>query len=488
MTMPDHHGARLQDAPTTNAVSCMTRRDVVVGAGAALAVPLLAGRRARAGEGPDAFHDPAYSVLRPRGFLVDPLTPAARRAQEAPRAIQGIPVTGLPESVPELDERIVELMAMSGIPGVSLALARKKELLLTRGYGRASLVGEVPVEPTMPATVMSVSKTFTATAALTLVRDRRLRLDDLAFRLLADEPLPGAGQGIDPRQYKITVYHLMSHTSGLFDVVESLNDPPRFEMLARRGAIRLVHGRIAQNDLVRAGMEHQLLFDPGQRFAYSGQGMQVLARIVEKVSGLRLDRYIQKQVFDPLGIRSYYVGSYLDDGQYRAFVQPSRERLYAMSPCLYDKGRNTHRPRDVPRNEYVSWGQADACGWGSLSSLDLLRYVAAVPDLVGPELWTAMTERPQVVNEAGQRAPGPFGLGFAVIDGANRKGINHSGGWPGESSFVELRPDGESLAVLVNSDDASRVQDIIAAAREYMKRTRSVRLESPGWQDYGYPA
>src|SRR5262249_43253306 len=159
------------------------------------------------------------------------------------------------------------------------------------GYGRASLAGNVPVEPTMPATIMSISKSVTATAALTLVRDRKLRLDDRAFPLLADGPLLAPGQAVDQRQYKIEMHHLMSHTSGLFNVVEKLNDPPQFQTLAHRGAIRLVHGRIAQNDLVRIGMKEPLLFEPGQKYAYSGQGMQVLGRIVEKVSALRLDRY-----------------------------------------------------------------------------------------------------------------------------------------------------------------------------------------------------
>jgi CubicO group peptidase (beta-lactamase class C family) len=488
MTVPCRIDSERNDAATPCAVLPVTRREALATAGAALTLPIFAPwRAATAGEEPDMFHDPAYSVLRRRTDLVDRLAPVARQAQETRRLVRGIRVTGLPESVPELDDRIAEIMTASGIPGVSLALARNNELLVARGYGRASLVGDVPVEPPMPATIMSVSKTVTVMAALTLVRDGKLKLEDRAFQLLQDGPLPAGSASIDPRQYDIEIHHLMSHTSGLFNVVESLNDPSRFGALARRGAIRLVHGRIGQNDLVRIGMEKKLLFAPGQRYAYSGQGIQVLGRIVEWVSGLRLDHYIQKAVFDPLGIRSYYVGSYLDDAQYAAFLRPARDDLYAMSPCIYDKSRNTHRPKDVPRNEYVSWGQADACGWGSMSSLDLLRYVSAVPELVSPELWNTMTRRAIVVNDAGQSAPGPFGLGFAVVERGARKGINHNGEWPGERSFVALRPDGGSLAVLVNSDDAPRVHDIIGAAGQFLDRLGSAKLESPGWQDYGYP-
>jgi len=482
--MPDRTDRTPPDVTIARAGSALTRRDLLVGS-ATLAAGALAGSKARAvGERVDPFHDPAYSLLPPRFALVDRLSPSARQAQEKPRSINGIRVTGLPDSVPELDDKIVGIMAGSGIPGVSLALAKNDALALTRGYGRASVAGNVPVEPTMPATIMSVSKTVTAMAALTLVRDGKLRLNDLAFEVLQEGPLLAPDQPFDRRQYKIEVHHLMSHTSGLFNAVETLNDPPRFQALAQRGAIRLIHGRIGQNDLVRVGMNKPLLFNPGEKFAYSGQGMQVLARVVEKVGGRRLDRYIQEEMFDPLGIRSYYVVTYLNDPQYDAFMKPNREALYAMAPAVFDKTRNVHRPRLAARGEYMSWGQADACGWGSLNALDLLRFVSAVPSVVGATLWRHLTERPPVFNDAGK--PCPFGLGWVVVEKDGRKGINHNGIRPGERSFTALRPDGGSLAILINSDNDMGVRRIIAAAGELLDRLDSLHLQSPRWQDYGF--
>jgi CubicO group peptidase (beta-lactamase class C family) len=461
----------------------ITRREVLASAVAlsASTLPALTSRAASE----DPFHDPGFSVLRPRPVLVKELRPVARQAQETPRVVKGVAVTGLPESVPELDDRIIDVMTASGIPGVSLALAKDNRLLVARGYGRASPVGNVVVEPTMPSTIMSVSKTVTVMAALTLVRDKRLRLDDPAFRILGDMPLLAPGQSADSRLSKVEVRHLMSHTSGLFNVVEMLNDPAYFDMLARRGAIRLLHGRIGQNDLVRIGMKVPLLFEPGQKYAYSGQGIQVLGRIVEKVSGLRLDRYIQQALFDPLGIRSYYVGSYLDDAQYAQLMRPNREQLYTMSPAVYDKSSNRHHPLER-RAEYVSWGQADACGWGSLSALDLLRYVAAVPSIVGSDLWRDMLERPLVINDAGQSAPAPMGLGFVITQKGPNKGIFHDGVWPGERSFAGLRGDGTCFALLLNSDDGPRVAQILAAATQLLDRLNQLTLSPPEWQDYGY--
>lgn len=488
MTTPPTPSNQTSAGPITSL--CITRRNALA-AGAAVATAAAVGPTARArGELPtEPFHDPSYSVIHPRGELIGSLSAAALRAQQMPRVVKGIQVTGLPEFLPDLDDKVIEAMTSSGIPGVSLALAKDNRLICARGYGRASLLGTVPAEPTMPATIMSVNKPVTVAAALTLVRDKRLRLNDLAFRILQDAPLLAPGQSVDPRQQRIEVHHLMSHTAGLFDVVESLNDPARFQTLAQRGDIKLVHGRIVQNDLVRLGMKENLLFDPGQKYAYSGQGMQVLGRIVEKVSGMRLDRYIQKALFDPLGIRSYFVGSYLSDEQYRKFMRANRENLYAMAPTLYDKDRKVHRAQDVSNIGYVSWGQADACGWGSLNSLDLLRFVSAFPNLVGPEVWQATTERPWIVNDKGERVLGPMGLGWGVSgpDTGASKGISHGGAWPGERSFAGLRPDGGSLAVLVNSDDDPHVDQIVGAARQFLNRLNAAQLRSPSWQDYGFP-
>jgi N-acyl-D-amino-acid deacylase len=465
----------------------MTRRRLL--AAGVIVVPTLAASNARsvAEVLDDPFHDPSYSLIRPRSELVSRLSSRAREAQETPRHVRGISITGLPEAVPELDDAIVDIMAASGIPGVSVALARNNELVVARGYGRASIVGDIPVEPTMPATIMSVSKAITVIAALAMVRDKKLRLDDLVFPLLQDNPLLALPQSVDPRQYKIQVRHLMSHTSGLFNNVEGLNDPALFQMLARRGAIRLVHGRTCQNDLVRLGMKESLLFEPGQRYAYSGQGIQVLGRIVEKVSGQRLDHYIQKEIFQSLGVRSYYVGSYLDDDQYRELMRPNRERLYAMSPTPFDKDGNHNKPRDVTNVGYVSWGQADACGWGSLNSIDLLRFVSAVPAIAGPELWGQITERPLVIDDAGQRVPAPMGLGWVITEKGGNKGIYHNGLWPGERSFAGLRPDGGSFAILVNSDRPPYIGQIVATVGRILSRPEALHFRSLGWQDYGYP-
>jgi CubicO group peptidase (beta-lactamase class C family) len=435
----------------------------------------------------DAFHDPTYSRICPRAELVKPLGDEALQAQEQPRSVNGISVTGLPLSIPELDEAVIRILKESGIPGVAICGAKKDQLIFTRGYGRASVVSRVPVEPTMPATIMSVSKPLTVTAALTLVRDGKLRLDELAFNILRDPPILASGQSADPRSRNITIRQLMSHTSGLFNAVEKLDDPPRFRALAQQRRIQLIHNRIVQNDLVRVGMKEKLLFNPGSKFSYSGQGMQVLGRVVEKVGGLRLDKYIRRHVFAPLGIRSYYVGSYLSDNEYRQFINANGEQVYAMCPALYDKAQHRHRPKNVSNPGYVSWGAADSCGWGIVNAIDLLRWVTFVLKLLGPELTEATTERPWVVNDKGERVQSTMGLGWGVRKGRDgAAGLSHGGGWPGERSLAVRRTDGSTYAFLVNSDDDPHIDQISNTVRQYLHNIKGIPPQAPQWKDYGF--
>jgi CubicO group peptidase (beta-lactamase class C family) len=249
------------------------------------------GRAAQANDSaPSASHDPSYCEIPTREHLIRGLSTTALRAQAKPRLVNGISITGLPTSLLEIDRQITGIMRASPVPGVALAVAKGKWPVLTRGYGTATLNGHVAVEPTTVGGWMSVTKTLTVAAALALVRDWKLHFEERACSILTEPPLLASGETADPRRAAITVRELMSHTAGLFNTIERLNDPGRFSEMARRKEIQLVHDMITQEDVVRIGWKEPLLFDPGTKFAYSGQGMQVLARVVEHRNGQRLDK------------------------------------------------------------------------------------------------------------------------------------------------------------------------------------------------------
>lgn len=144
-----------------------------------------------------------------------------------------------------------------------------------------------PIDGNAVFPLASAAKPFTSVAVLQL-RDRgRLRLDDPVAKYLPGFPLS-----------EITVRHLLSHTSGL----------PDLELFEPVIAVRPDHV-VTATDLVPAltAWKEPLHFAPGTQFRYSNINYQLLARIVEEVSGQPFGEYMQDQVFRPAGMRSSYV-------------------------------------------------------------------------------------------------------------------------------------------------------------------------------------
>jgi CubicO group peptidase (beta-lactamase class C family) len=177
-------------------------------------------------------------------------------------------------------DRIIEAAIRDGVtPGAALAIGRHGKLVRLRGYGQVDW-GEGPAAT--PATVYDISS-LTKVAGTTLgimrhVEAGLIRLDDPVYRHLSYWPRKG-------RTSRITIRHLLAHTSGL---------PPGVD-LARRGKTR--------EQRIRSIAKLRLVSSPGTQVDYSDLGMIVLGAILEKKQGKRLDNYLRERVFRPLGLR-----------------------------------------------------------------------------------------------------------------------------------------------------------------------------------------
>jgi D-alanyl-D-alanine carboxypeptidase len=135
----------------------------------------------------------------------------------------------------------------------------------------------------------SQMKSFTAAVVLQLVQEGRLRLDDPVDALLPDVIPHGYGAGV-------TVRHLLQNTSGLFD----FGDDPR--VLEPYFAGDLGHVWTPQQ-LLDIAFEHEPLFAPGTRYAYSDTGFFLAAYVVEAVTGHSFDHELRRRILRPLGLR-----------------------------------------------------------------------------------------------------------------------------------------------------------------------------------------
>ena len=133
-----------------------------------------------------------------------------------------------------------------------------------------------------PFLIASISKPMTATAVMTLVERGELKLDDPASKHLP---------GLDPR---ITLRHLLSHSSGLPD------------MLPDNIALRERHAPLSE--FAKEAITTPLLFAPGTRVSYQSMGILLAATIAEKVTQQPFPQILQQQVFAPLAMRDSVLG------------------------------------------------------------------------------------------------------------------------------------------------------------------------------------
>jgi len=185
-----------------------------------------------------------------------------------------------------LEQQVDALFArwrQPGTPGAVVEVIRDGKVLLSKGYGMADLERHAPLTPASRIAIGSNSKQFTAFCIHLLAQDGKLALDDDIHRYLPELPDYGT---------KITIRHLLHHTSGLRDY---------FELLFLTGT----HGDdvITEDDaLTVVERQHALNFAPGAEHLYSNTGYLLLGQIVARVSGKPLAEFARERIFAPLGM------------------------------------------------------------------------------------------------------------------------------------------------------------------------------------------
>ena len=197
------------------------------------------------------------------------VNPDSSLAQDVPLRLSE-PVDSV---VADLKSYIPHRMNEGGVPGLAIALIRNNEIVWTDGFGVANRLTERPVSSKTVFEVASISKVVTAYTALRLVEEGKLSLDEPVHTYLKKPWLPSS-----PFADKITLRHLLSHSSGLPDDVFLKNK--------------------------------QIAYEPGTHFLYSGLGAEYVRELIEQVSQKSLEEVAREKVFTPLGMSA---SSFLDE-------------------------------------------------------------------------------------------------------------------------------------------------------------------------------
>ncbi|WP_257137918.1 serine hydrolase domain-containing protein [Streptomyces sp. b84] len=379
-------------------------------------------------------------------------TPTAERTPAAEAAYARVtapaPSNAAASSSSSSDARLRELLhrltAVDGAPGAFVETRdRRGSTVLTDGV--ADVERRTPLDPDIRFRIGSMTKTFTATAMLQLVGERRVHLDAPVERYL-----PGVvrGHGNDGR--RITVRQLLQHTSGLPDFLDHF-DPRDIVMdpLAHRDPL----------DLVNIALAHPPEFAPGAGWSYSNTGYLLVGMIIERVTGNTYGEEIERRVIEPLGLSETSVPD--DDptipGPHpRGYVRPGDD-----APLL-----------DITA---VNPSVGGAAGGMISSGSDVNRFLGALlgGELLHPaQLGEMMRTRPTGGSD-GRR----YGLGLEskpLPRGGRYWG--HTGDFLGYETAAGATVDGRQATVMVNlgpgSSDAQS-DDIQAAVETALSRGRS---------------
>ncbi|MCX7922070.1 MAG: beta-lactamase family protein [Clostridia bacterium] len=187
----------------------------------------------------------------------------------------------------KIDEVINSEMQRLGIPGASVAIVNKDQIVYLKGYGKANPDG-TPVTPQTPFLLGSISKSFTAVAIMQLVEQGKVKLD-----LPIQQYLPWFQLADKEASKIITVRHLLSQTSGLSGYDGRI-------LLADKSGISIT-------EAVRKLNTTNLNKPVGAAFEYSELNYVILGEIIQSVSGVPYETYIQKNIFEPLEMNhSFY--------------------------------------------------------------------------------------------------------------------------------------------------------------------------------------
>ena len=315
--------------------------------------------------------------------------------------------------------------------------AENGEIVSKGAFGFRDAKNKLPMTEDSIFEMASVTKMFTATAIMLLVREGKLGLDEAYTKIFPEYPYEG-----------VTIRHLLTHTSGM----------PDFDVEELVGPVLDEENRIPANseiiDLIRETGEDAACA-PGEAFNYSDVGYMLLANAVEKVSGMAFEDFMKKNVFEPAGMK--------DSGIYHTRRDGRPSDRFTRNMVLED---GTFVPSDLSehtRSYVVGSDGMNGCDYLYTTVFDMLAWDRALREE------TVLTREEQNIMYA------PMPLNNGEIAGADEDDdgygfgwrfktepesgliVRHSGGMPGLETWFERFVDANKVFVLMNcreSEDA----------------------------------
>jgi CubicO group peptidase (beta-lactamase class C family) len=304
-------------------------------------------------------------------------------------------------------------------PGAVAMVIQDGKVVHAEGYGMAELGSGRALTRETPMRLGSVGKQFTSMAIMILADRGELGFDDPVTTWV---PELGRFPGI-------RVHHLLQHTSGLPDYYD-LPDETFAEVAGSDGDPVLTNADVIT--LYESWGEP--LFEPGERYEYSNPAYEVLALMVERISGQSFGGFLAENVFEPLGMETAGVRARPET------VIPNRGVGYHPD----EAGGGWIEDDDHPGNWLVGAGGV----YASLDDLFLWDQALYTETLVKKEtLNLAFT--PTTLNDG---SVSEYGFGWSVSDRLGHRAVHHGGSWVGfRAAIARFVDDGLTVVVVSNA-------------------------------------
>ena len=316
-----------------------------------------------------------------------------------------------------IDSFVEQERSLLRIPGLSIALVSKGKVLKAAGYGLANLETKTPATPETVYQLASVTKQVIATCILLLEQETKLSLTDPISKHLPNTPASWE---------KITLRHLLTHTSGL------VTDEPL--ELSRT---------YTESDAIAAARPLPLRFAPGEKWSYCNFGYVLLGEVIRQITRQRWDEFLTARFLLPLGM--------------------SATRRHNLRTVVTNRADGYAFESDTLVN-VASWSRDFASGGLLTTVQDLAKWDVMLRSdpLLKPETRARLFE-PVILSNG---KPHPYGLGWNLSGEPGKRIAEHGGSRPGFATHFWRELDGDrAVIVLANlaGADVGRIAHGIAA-------------------------
>jgi CubicO group peptidase (beta-lactamase class C family) len=358
-------------------------------------------------------------------------------------------------SIAELEAYLSKLVEYGAPPGLTLAVAKDGAVVYNKAFGLADGPNDVAATRENVYQWMSLSKIVTATAIIQLHERGSLNIQDEVSTYLPFFKVQYPSEGGE----KITIRHLLNHSSGLPDLQGV------FDMFHMEGESPPAQVALVKKALVD---DSRLKYEPGSQGTYINTGHLVLSVIVETVSGQSFREYVVDHIFRPLKMENTdYVYSEQMIRHAAVGSQPNAAFVNVIVALTSDRFDESVRETVDSRMWYKRF-LLDFPGVGGVISPagDVARFVMAFLNggeldgarILSPESVAMMTREENIVEVKG----GPtsvyeglrHGLGWWTWPDGERKRLMHTGGGPGFAAIMQLYPDERLGIVLLGNEFA----------------------------------